>query len=217
MKNKDGDTPLHLAAANGKLSAVRALLEHADINVNAENHYAITPLHLAALNNQGYVVRVLLSNVNVNVNAADRAGNTPIHIATIRGQLNAVGALLVHPNININAVSQDGNTPLHLAVLKENNANVVSALLKHRGMRIDTINAVNQYGQTPLHMAAFTGNVRLVELLLINGADFTKKNAQGITPLELAQREHKTECAEFLKNWCDTHPVFTLAKKPRKS
>ena len=46
-KDKDGSTPLHLAAWNGKLECCEFLINHG-VNVNEKDSDGNTPLHLAA-------------------------------------------------------------------------------------------------------------------------------------------------------------------------
>jgi Ankyrin repeats (3 copies) len=73
----------------------------------------------------------------------------------------------------------------------------VKALLK-RNPRL--ISARDKWtGDTPLHEAAsrVNGN-QVVELLLANGADFTAKNREGVTPLHLAITLGGKDKEEFL-------------------
>ena len=48
-KNKDGWTPLHLAATKGRIEIVEYLVEKGAEDVNAKNEYGQTPLHIAIL------------------------------------------------------------------------------------------------------------------------------------------------------------------------
>lgn len=93
-RDKDGDTPLHLAAGNAHLAAVEVLLaDKADIN--ATNNLGQTPLHLAAANGDTNVTQILL-NHGANVNATNKRGQTPLFYATQFGgpSHDAVTALL---------------------------------------------------------------------------------------------------------------------------
>merc|ERR1712167_184599 len=60
------------------------------------------------------------------------------------------------------------------------------------------VNMVNNNGQTPLHRAAVTGCPRAVEALLINGADPTLPDADGLKPARLAHIYSNYEIASLL-------------------
>ena len=86
LSNKDarGDdvlTPLHRAAMNGQVEAVRALLK-AGADVNAQDKYEVTPLHFAAYSGHDKAVHVLLE-AGANVNAKDSDGCSPSDYARI--------------------------------------------------------------------------------------------------------------------------------------
>ena len=48
------------------------------------------------------------------------------------------------------------------------------------------INWRNKYGQTPLHAAVFTGNIKIIEILLKNKADISAIDANELTPYHYA-------------------------------
>lgn len=74
-----GWMPLHKAAENNNLVAVKTLLDfHADINCKANNGY--TPLHLAATQGHAKIVDLLIKR-GADVNAHDNYGNTPLNNA----------------------------------------------------------------------------------------------------------------------------------------
>jgi ankyrin repeat protein len=70
-KDKNGQTPLHVASKNGKEAIVSLLLEHgADVNAEHDND-GLTPLHLACEYEEEAVVALLLkkgADVNVKDN-----------------------------------------------------------------------------------------------------------------------------------------------------
>lgn len=74
-----GSTPLHLAATNPDVSALKALLA-AGANVNAKDDDGNTPLHMAAYTNRIEAAKVLLE-AGADVNAKTTAGRTPMAMA----------------------------------------------------------------------------------------------------------------------------------------
>ncbi|KAF9612472.1 hypothetical protein IFM89_000220, partial [Coptis chinensis] len=80
-KNKNGETPLHIAAKNGCSGAARMLLEHGAL-VEAKANNGMTPLHLAVQHSlqakDCSTVKTLLEyNADCSVN--DNGGLTPIN------------------------------------------------------------------------------------------------------------------------------------------
>jgi hypothetical protein len=60
-------------------------------------------------------------------------------------------------------------------------------------------NLLHDNGYTPLAYAAMRGSVRMIEVLLLNGADPIQATKEGDTPVELALRFGHAELAESLK------------------
>lgn len=80
-KSSLGDTPLHVAAIRGDISALQALLDvGADVNAQGEHQY--TPLHEAV--EQGHVkaVRTLLA-ANARKDLTNDDGVTPLALAEL--------------------------------------------------------------------------------------------------------------------------------------
>lgn len=51
---------------------------------------------------------------------------------------------------------------------------------------------------TPLHIAAFNGNIRLIRLLIENGADVNAVDEMGRTPLKMARSRFNKEAEKIL-------------------
>jgi ankyrin repeat protein len=73
----------------------------------------------------------------------------------------------------LQAIAQGDETILHSLIVKNESVNF-------------TLN-----GTTPLHLAAEKGYTDIVRILIGHGADFRKKNAEGMTPLEVALAKMK--------------------------
>jgi ankyrin repeat protein len=100
-------TPLHVAAREGSIAAVRALLE-AGANASSTTTNGVTPLHEAALGGNVAVVGALIS-AGADVNAAEPAyGQTPLMLAAAKGRTEAV-KMLVERGANVGAVAKEVN------------------------------------------------------------------------------------------------------------
>jgi ankyrin repeat protein len=199
-QNKDGETPLHVAAqweSWETVEVIRVLLEHG-ANVGAKTDKGRTPLHVAVgweAEDGTEVVRVLLEH-GANVGAEDNQGTTPLHGAAKHGRVGVVRVLLEH-GANVGAEDKLGATPLHLAAAFAMEAvEIVRVLLEH-GANVD---AEDNQDRTPLHRAA-DGTAEVVRLLLEHGANVGAEDSQGRTPLLIAvgwEAEDGTEAVRVL-------------------
>ena len=87
-----------------------------------------------------------------------------------------------------------GATALFNAILKSR-VHMVESLFKHG---VD-VNVQNSDGMSPLMAAASIGNVDIVRLLLVNGAELQAVNTLGETARDVAERFCHTEAANFLQ------------------
>ena len=55
----------------------------------------------------------------------------------------------------------------------------------------------------PIHEAAIAGSLNMFLFLITKGADLQEKNKDGITPLELAKTNQRTNIIEYLKENMD--------------
>jgi hypothetical protein len=75
----NGESPLHIAAGNGSVEMLNALLARGG-KVNLTNHALQTPLHWAAWNNQPTSVQLLLSK-GADASLKDSTGSTALMLA----------------------------------------------------------------------------------------------------------------------------------------
>ena len=108
--DKDGTTPIYLAAQVGHTEIVKILAPLTN-NPNASNRYQETPIYCAAYKGHTEIVKILTPLID-NPNAAN--GNTPILWAAFRGDTEIV-KLLVPLTDNPNAPNQIGITPSSVA------------------------------------------------------------------------------------------------------
>jgi cytochrome c peroxidase len=88
-----------------------------------------------------------------------------------------------------------GRTALHKACYW-NHTHMMDWMLKE--LKID-VNVQDYNGDTALHDAAMFGHEKIVEALLVAGADRSIKNKQGKTPAEVAGDYEKEETKAILK------------------
>ncbi|MBD0391627.1 ankyrin repeat domain-containing protein [Wolbachia endosymbiont of Pentalonia nigronervosa] len=162
------DTPLHHAAAFGRLDIVKALLAIEGIEVNAVDNAQATPLHYAAMWGHIKIVEALLAVKGIKVNAKDDKGKTPLHYAAMRGYIKIVEALLAVEGIEVNAKDHEGKTPLHYAAMRDH-LKIVDALLEKKDIEV---NAVDDEGNTPLYYAGrhSGSNTDIIRALVNKGA-----------------------------------------------
>ncbi len=155
-----GETPLHHAASQGKLDAVKILLSHgANINTKSYGLTPGTPLDDAIHQNQYQVIKYLLKNgAKTDI---EGFGGFPLTVAIQQKKLNVV-KLLVEHGADVNKVpKQKGlHSPLDEAIYV-NNLEMVKYLVD-RGAKILRKDAD---GYTALSTAEYKGYDNIVKFL----------------------------------------------------
>ena len=80
-ETRHGQTPLSLAAGNGRDEVVKLMLGQEDINPNMLDNGGQTPLSWAAGNGHEGVVKLMLGRENINPDLPDNGGQTPLSCA----------------------------------------------------------------------------------------------------------------------------------------
>lgn len=151
--DRNGKTPLHLAAPIGRLSLVKYLVEHgADIHLKDSAHK--TPLVYAIEKNHIKVI-MYLSKEAARYKPSEKAD---IFTAAKRGDTEQV--MLFLESAEINGVNKDGKTVLHIACEYAREDIVKLLLLRN----IDK-NIRDYDGRDALNYAKLSGNKKIIELL----------------------------------------------------
>lgn len=145
VANRDGFTPLHIAAQYGHAVLVSLLVKHG-ASVGARNVNQAVPLHLACQAGNMQVVKCLF-DYNAKGNKKDINGSTPLMYACLNGQ-HEVAALLLENGSSANISNNKGNTALHEAV-KGNHEVVVEVLLRYGAL----VHVWNKQQRTPMDYA----------------------------------------------------------------
>ena len=112
---------------------------------------------------------------------------TGLHFASYLGIDALVAALIQMKSCDINQEDSRGRTPLMHAVRNKNHG-AVKVLLTCDGVDPDKLGS-GMSGETPLQCAIQYGDVKMVRLLLLGGANPYKADKDGQTPLMLASRD----------------------------
>ncbi|XP_023314214.1 ankyrin-3-like [Trichogramma pretiosum] len=122
-RDRWGQTPLHLAAANGLKTATKVLLKNgADSNATDSN--GSTPLHLICTSKHNDDLAKIFFAINdekqqpIKVNARDNSGNTPLHLA-LRYADRVLAEMLLRRGADPNLINHKGSTPLHFMCARE--------------------------------------------------------------------------------------------------
>ena len=184
-RDKDSQTPLHLASYRQHLKLVQVLLDNG-ANVNAEDINGRDPLHRVIegpfKSGDGISIARLLLGRGADVNTRDKHNITPLHLASYRQHLKSVRVLL-DLGANLDAEDSQGRTPLHHVLegpfVSEDGVGIVHLLVK-RGADVNT---PDNNHITPLHIASYRRKLKSVRVLLNLGAHIDAEDSQGRTPL----------------------------------
>ena len=190
LADEDGRSLLHCAAGEGKIIAVKVLIENGS-SVDSVDKNGWTPSMYATF--QGHNdVQIVLNFVKSAYDLS--AGWTPLHSAVAKGNLELVEALLSLGGKKLmTVVSGSAGTPLHLAAAGGHLC-VITHLLEE-GCPVDTRDA---NGSTALHTAICFGHVDVAEMLIVHGLDVNSVDNEGMTPLHMASTHRQLESVRTL-------------------
>ena len=100
--------------------------------------------------------------------------------------------LIKNSSIKIwNYLNEDGLTPLHQSIslnLYDLSKEIITSAKNNLSKKDfnSFINYGTKKGQTPLHYASFVGNIKLIKLIIQNGADISAKTNNGFNVLHLS-------------------------------
>ncbi|KAF2546278.1 hypothetical protein F2Q70_00019926 [Brassica cretica] len=212
------NTPLHIAAASGKIAFAVEMLNLKPSFAKKLNTNGCSPLHLAVEKDQQELVTWLLRIDPSLAGVKGREGITLFHLLVLRANVDLVVECLITSPECIKDVSVNGQNALHLAVVNERFEvlQVLTGWIQRmsqknaRSIEYSVLNKKDLTGNTPLHRAAYKNDHQMVKLLLecrmvqrneVNGdgltfLDILRTHGQIDEGGELEQAALKTGCME---------------------
>ena len=195
-------TPLHKAAESGNTDVLQKLINDGQ-DINQKDEHGMTPLHLAASQGRTEAVKLLLSN-GAETDAKSRTGETPLELAARSGKP-AIVALLIREGTGISARGGSFQILLHLLLSRRHliEDEYVSVPTSEEDDIANTAELLISKGANPkdsalLLLAADQSLAKVVQLLLMHGANANSRDSKNYTPLHCAAVRGNTEIMKLL-------------------
>jgi ankyrin repeat protein len=185
----EGTTILHLAIQCAEVPVIEFVLSNSTsgpdsvIDINGRDRDGNTPLHLAATLGRTPVVRMLLERPGINDSITNYNGQTPLDLARtpdIFQHLQLARSLFIDTNVRkVQQLVTAGDMATLEKLLQDPR---IKSTLDVNGGDLATDPTVVEAGGTLLHEAAKKKDVKLAQLLLLNGADPFRRDRKGKLP-----------------------------------
>ncbi len=169
-KDQEQSTPLHSAAAAGRLKIVEYLIEKG-ADVNAWNNAHQNPLLYAAYHGRSEIVCLLLEK-GAEYSEQDIYGRNVLHYPSREGHPEVV-EILVKKGLDINQEDRGGVTPLRFAI-ERGHTEIIDIFITLKALDVD-----GELGRKSLHLAAANGHKNVADLLIAKGASIQTKDDEA--------------------------------------
>ncbi|KAF5454505.1 hypothetical protein F2P56_024163 [Juglans regia] len=226
LRNKKGDTPLHVAASIGCSDIINLLIDCSSSHIlETLNIDQDTALHVAVRNAQHSVVELLIGHKPGLAKKVNEAGESALFLAVDRDNYDIANLILAVPHQSICCRGRDHMNVLHVAIIRmltksQEKYSLYTALIrrvarsevppKDYGETVfnfllavikeepNLASEADDFGWTPLHYAAHYGSVQVVELLLQHAGSSAAyiKDEEGMSALHIAAERGHHEVVE---------------------
>jgi cytohesin len=195
--DREGQTPLHIAALNSHTKTVKYLIRKG-ANANARDGEGALPLHLAAWMGYGDTLKVFIEDAKQDPNLTDAEGLTPLLLAAQQSQTDAC-VVLLKAGAKPDATDLNGTTILHRAA-ENNKAELINAVAQNIAADAvkKLVQTANIHGMTPLHIAVNNNYDEVVKVLIQHGADPNAVDEAANTPLHRAASSGLNKIVDML-------------------
>ena len=185
VRDEVDDTPLHVAAVEGKIEVTSSLISEFGCDPNVRGKCDRSVLHNACEHGSVSFVRTLIQKHKADINARDHANNMPLHVAALNGKAEVALCLISEFSCDPNVKGDFGRSVLHSAC-EGGSISLVRSLLNEFGA---DLSALNDDGDAPLCLAALSDEPE-VAMCLINefGCDPNVRGCDNRTLLHFSCR-----------------------------
>lgn len=183
-----GTSILHLAIQCAEPQVVEYVLSNSDLDVNAKDRDGNTPLHLAAQLGRLSFVKDLIERPNINDAITNYRGQIPLDLARtpeIFQQLQLARSLFVDAKTREiqNLVTQGDYDKLEQLLAEPR----VQGTVDVNSLDLVVDRNTSLTGGTLLHEAARRKDTKLIQILLMNGADPFRRDRKGKLPQDVTK------------------------------
>lgn len=175
-KSGEKEESLLSLAESGDTAGIERMLK-VDVNLNETDDSGRTALHAAAGSGNLEIVTVLLLR-GAEIDQKDDLGQSPLFLAVSNGRSAVVEALAL-AGADISLVDESGQSPASLSLSSATAQ--LPYLLNTENVNLDVID-----GKPILNAAAYRGLNNLLPVIIDEGADVVKQDAEGLTALDNA-------------------------------
>lgn len=200
VKTAKNCTLLHLACKACLSEVLEILLQHPNLDVNAQDAHGWTPLMYAVASNHTEIVKRLLQVPTCDINAKSNTSHTVLMISVSSETHDECTALLLErSDLNVQAADSHGWTALHVAARK-GSAKVVRLLTANEQCDVNAITIGT--GLSPLHIATKRADTDVIQALLDSPRCNPNIQTQvhKWTSMHIAARENRIQVFRMLRN-----------------